>query len=429
MYQSQDKLFTSRFEKHVANFMLECGLLKDGARFLVAVSGGIDSMALLHCLSRLPSYGYSTSLRGVHINHGTRAEQEDEAKLVEDYCKSLGVEFRGALLKDLDVHRNFEFEARKKRYKALEGFATSGELLALGHHIDDSFEWTILQNLRSSNLEGSLGIPVRNGAIIRPFMCVTKAQIQRYIAAYDLPYLEDPTNESTRHERNYIRQQIAEGFATRYPKYLKHYVYRQNELARRLGRHIQHKKHSDFKIALYQDAVELVSFQTEFDPSGLERKIIQALKHLLPEGRGSVSSQISKIIQAMKNNKSGPLSLAKGIKVYISFNHLLICSPRYARANEVAVDGEFQEMNYHGFKKALERLYIEGKGEGLWPLWVRVESKRFNFEASKSHALWPELFGENTRVNNLVPAVKLLRYWGKVKNQNKRLKLRLLLSL
>ncbi|MEX1100036.1 MAG: tRNA lysidine(34) synthetase TilS, partial [Bacteriovoracaceae bacterium] len=431
---------TQKFERHALGFMLGMNLLKK-ERYLVAVSGGLDSMALLHCLSQFKSFGYSLRLEVIHINHGTRVDQKQEADLVRTYSSHLGARCQTVTLSGLNVHKNFEFEARQKRYEAMRSRAQRGDCLVLGHHIDDSFEWSILQSLRSSNVESSLGIPVVNGIVARPFMCVTKAQIKKYVDAYDLPYLEDPTNEMTRYERNYIRSQISHGFASRYPKYLKHYVHRHNELARRLGKHIKLKEQSDFDIVFGKNQVEIISFEEGFNPSGLEFRILQAMNYLLPEGRGSLSEQMAKIIQAMKNHKSGPFTLAKGVRVYISANHLLICAPAYQSLDkELALSCSeesnryrFKEFQFKEYLQLLKNAYKTKNIEGVWPLWVIVRQKRFNTESPAAHPLWPALFKRfeknKKKGETIIPAVKLLKYWAKPQNRHKRLSLRLLLSL
>lgn len=439
MYKSSDPSYSAKFETHVRKFMAECGFLKNNTRLVVAVSGGLDSMALLHCLSRLQRFGYSCELVGVHINHGTRKEQMAEAEMAKKYCESLDVKFESVTLEGLNPYKNFEFEARKSRYESLRAFVNDGDYLVLGHHIDDSFEWTILQSLRSSNLESSLGIPVRNGNIIRPFMCVTKVHIKRYIEAYDLPYLEDPTNEYTRYERNYIRAQISEGFSKRYPSYLKHYARRHNELARRLGKHISLKDQSDFSSYYGKDSVEILSFEGVFNPSGLEYKILQAMNYLVPNSRGVLSEQISKIIKAMRNNKGGPFTLTKGVKVYISHNHLLLCSKSYKTPDEKMAKELsssvakylYKEFELVEFQKLLKAIYSEKSAECSFPLLVHVRSKRFNMEGMKKHELWPSLSQVKKQglSGELIPAVKLLKYWAKPKNRNKKLSLRLLLPL
>src|SRR5690554_6350982 len=188
MLQSKNKVYTNKFEKHVFEFMREHKLFVSSTgsaarRLVVAVSGGVDSMALLGCLARLESFGYSLPLKAVYVNHGTRHGQNDEERLVREFCKKIECDFQSFKLKGLDVARNFEHEARKARYWGLRQFVRSHDNLVLAHHLDDSFEWSFLQSLRSSNLEGSLGIPVRNGKVVRPFMCVSKKQIIKYAQA------------------------------------------------------------------------------------------------------------------------------------------------------------------------------------------------------------------------------------------------------
>jgi tRNA(Ile)-lysidine synthase len=133
------------------------------------------------------------------------------------------------------------------------------EKIVLAHHIDDSFEWTLLQSLRSSNIEGLVGIPLLNGKVIRPFMCVTKAQIGKFVQAFDLPFIEDPTNESLKYERNYIRNEVIPAFSDRYKQYLKHYVYRHNEISRRLGMHLLDRNRSYFEIVKGSQSVLIYS--------------------------------------------------------------------------------------------------------------------------------------------------------------------------
>jgi len=391
-------------------------------------------MALAHILSQIKiNYGYSFPLVGVHVNHGTRKEQIAEGNMVFEFCKALGIEFRGERLSGLNPYKNFEFQARKARYKVLKDVVSSEGRIALGHHIDDSFEWSVLQNLRSSRLEGSLGIPVRNGKVIRPFLSVTKKQICHYCELLDLPFLEDPTNESVRHERNYIRAQIAESFAPRYKNYLKHYVNRHNELARRLGKHISLTQHCDFEVYSGAGFVEILSFKPKFNPSGLELRIHEAINILRPAGRSSTHAQIAKLIQALKNNKLGPLSLPGGLCAYLSFNHILICEKDYKAPDKklaASIDGPTQEMDYNEFMRSIKRAYKKRGARGDGPCFIYVESRAFNFEGGSAHPLWPELFkSAMSKKGTLIPAMKLVRYWSRSKNQSKKLRLRLLLSL
>ena len=239
---SQNKAFTDRFLSHVKRFIETHSIFDTQEDLYVACSGGMDSMVLLHVLIQLKSFGYSNEVKCIHINHGTRKSQINDEKLVKKFCHEHGIELDLYHLTSLTGEGNFEERARIARYKcfkkSLESSDKNSKLL-LAHHIDDSFEWTLLQNLRSSQLKSSLGIPVINGNKRRPLMCVTRKQIERYARYYNIPYINDPTNTDVKYERNFLRHQITTLFKKRHPQFLKHYVHRHNELANTLGLHCQ----------------------------------------------------------------------------------------------------------------------------------------------------------------------------------------------
>jgi len=117
LFKTTNKLYTDRVVKHLASFVKEYSLFKKESELLLAVSGGIDSIMMLHGIHELRRYGYSCSVRVININHGTRAEQADEAQLVSDICNGLGFEFKGFNLDGLDTESNFENNARKTRQR------------------------------------------------------------------------------------------------------------------------------------------------------------------------------------------------------------------------------------------------------------------------------------------------------------------------
>jgi len=423
MLVSSNTGFTNRFEAQVFKFIEQMKLI-EGQDVLVAVSGGVDSMAALLCLNNNKSFGYSFGVRAIHINHGTRSTQALDEKSVHDYCSHLGIDLIVETLDGLDVDRNFEQNARLARYEVFKKHLKKNEVLVLGHHIDDSFEWSMMQSLRSSSLKGQLGIPVRNGKFIRPFMSVTRKQIENYAKAYSIAFIEDPTNKDSKYERNFIRNEVAPKLSARYPAMLKHYVRRQNELARVLGVHQSLNVRDEFELIINQDSVEIVSFSGELNTSGLESKILEAIKILNPNSRGSVSHQIDKIVQALRNHKKGPFTLSGGLLVYLSFNHLLVCKWKPVFNNQLD-----QVTGVYGLKEFRD-LLKEKKNETIWPAWVQIEKQTFNVEFSKSHELWPDLFAlPDGGTRKLVAACKLLKYWTQAKNKNKKLRLRLFLSL
>lgn len=417
---SRNKIYTEKALVHFEAFISEHSLFNKDCELLVAISGGLDSIVLGYMLTQLKRFGYSNCLRFIYIDHNTRSGQEDELKFVESFANHLNVKFTSKVLKDLNPDKNFEHLAREKRYKALKDELRNGELLLLAHHIDDSFEWSILQGLRSSNLDSIIGIPVVNGKIRRPMMCFTKKQIRTYANHLDLPFIKDPTNELIKYERNFLRHKIINSFAIRHPKYLKHYVNRHNELARRLGMHQVLNAKTFFNIRHSNEFIEVYNFSSQVNLSGLDSLVLKAVKILNPKGRGVLNEQIKKIKQALNNNKHGPLTLSGGIKVYIDFNYLLICSKSFSGFN--LIEEKVIDLTYPQFKTYLETHNIPKMVE------VLSGSRGINFPR-RSHPIEIDFMGRSSSSQSrYLSALNLLRQWSRPKNINKSLKLRFFIA-
>src|SRR5580700_2848625 len=176
-------------------------MLPAGARVIVAVSGGADSVCLLHVLTEL----FPTSVAGVaHFNHHWRpaASNEDE-RFVAALASQLTLPFFKA--EATPSQGNREQEARRARR---EFFASLGSTVALGHTRDDQAETVLFRFLRGSGLAGLSGIlPVGNG-IIRPLIDVTRAEVEQYLRTRNIPWREDATNQDLSFARNRIRHDL-----------------------------------------------------------------------------------------------------------------------------------------------------------------------------------------------------------------------------
>ena len=159
-------------------------LLPRGRRVLCAVSGGADSMALLHMLLRREDL----TVCAAHFEHGLRGEESlRDAAFVEDWCRERSIPF---LLEHGDVRAyaserglGIEEAARELRYAFLERAADQlgCELIATAHNADDNAETMLLHLLRGSGLDGLRGIPRRRGRLVRPLLDMSRAEIERYL--------------------------------------------------------------------------------------------------------------------------------------------------------------------------------------------------------------------------------------------------------
>ncbi len=192
-------------EKHR---MLECGKLA------AAVSGGMDSMALLHVLMELCAE-YGVLLCVIHIDHGIRGvRSKEEARFVEQHCKDRKIEF---MLMQADVPAlakkrkiGIEHAAREARYALLESAALrmGADRIAVAHHRRDNVETVLMNMIRGSGLRGLRGILPVNGDIIRPMLYVGKEQIEGFCRDECIFYINDESNEDDKFVRNRIRHKL-----------------------------------------------------------------------------------------------------------------------------------------------------------------------------------------------------------------------------
>jgi tRNA(Ile)-lysidine synthase len=184
-----------------------------GDGLAAAVSGGADSLALLHALRTLAGpRGWRLAV--VTVDHGLRAGSAADAAFVVDHAKALGLDARLETLgpADLARHRRAgqEGAARAARYEAL--WRAAGELgcdwLATGHTLDDQAETVLLQLLRGAGPDGLAGMPVRSGPLLRPLLGVRRVETRGCCAAIGVEWREDPTNAEPGPLRNRVRQRL-----------------------------------------------------------------------------------------------------------------------------------------------------------------------------------------------------------------------------
>ena len=184
-------------------------LTKPGDRVVCAVSGGADSMALLHCLLSLRQE-LEIEVAAAHYNHCLRGEASDgDEAFVRGLCASWGVELataRGDVAAfAAETGQSVEEAARHLRYGFL--LAQPG-LIAVAHNADDQVETVLLNLLRGTGLKGLCAMEPKRERVIRPLLTVTRAEIEAYLAAQDIPHREDATNAADDALRNRLRHHV-----------------------------------------------------------------------------------------------------------------------------------------------------------------------------------------------------------------------------
>lgn len=180
-------------------------------KFLLAVSGGVDSMVMLDTfIKALPLDKFAV----VSVNHNLRPEGAFDCNFVKEYCKERGVRFFeqsvNVMQFAVDAKISIETAARQLRYKVIEEVADlyGYDLICLAHHAEDNAETVLMHLLRGGGLRGVSGIRRCQGRFFRPILKLTKADILRYAEENQIPYVVDKTNSDTAYKRNYVRHEI-----------------------------------------------------------------------------------------------------------------------------------------------------------------------------------------------------------------------------
>lgn len=207
--------------RKVQSYIAKEQLLTPGDHVILAVSGGKDSMAMLHALHAL-SNSLGITLSAAHMNHGLRGEESRrDAEFVSRYCAANNipctVEEADAAAYAETHGLGIEEAARTLRYRFLEALDPTAKI-ATAHTAEDNLETVLMHLLRGSGLHGLTGIPPRRGRIIRPLLSVSRREIEAYLAEHSIPHVEDSTNALDDCLRNRLRHNVLPLLAAENPR-------------------------------------------------------------------------------------------------------------------------------------------------------------------------------------------------------------------
>lgn len=195
------------FEHQIWKNLSEQGLATH-EKFLLAISGGLDSMVLLHVMQSLKPHAH---LKVFHYHHGPA--QSADLQVFRNQARDLirsevansthsGLQF---LTEQSSEELLSEEQARNARWAALARVQTDGDVVVTGHHLDDRLETVLLKMIRGTSLEGVAQFKMWNQKVLRPFLNLPRTELKKYANEKDIKWCEDPTNQESDYLRNWLR--------------------------------------------------------------------------------------------------------------------------------------------------------------------------------------------------------------------------------
>lgn len=188
---------------------------------VVGLSGGIDSVSLLHALSRQINAGSRPfALSALHVHHGISPHADQWEVFCRDYCARLGVPYASVRISVERASKDgLEAAARRARHAVFAD--VDADWLMLGHQRDDQAETLLFNLLRGSGVAGAAAMRERNGRLLRPLLSIDRTEVERYARLHQLEWCEDESNADTRHSRNFLRRSIIPALTCRFPATVK----------------------------------------------------------------------------------------------------------------------------------------------------------------------------------------------------------------
>jgi tRNA(Ile)-lysidine synthase len=236
--------------------ILRGNLIRPGRHVLVACSGGLDSVVLLHLLRFGCAGDYQLSV--AHFDHRMRPKSEADAVWLRGLCAAWELPLHTDWAKKMLLS---EAEARRARYRFLRETADAigAHHIATGHHADDQVETVLFRVQRGTGLDGLAGIPRQRGRIVRPLLTYWRSELEDYAKDQRLNWMTDPTNTSRRYARNRIRHDVIPALETQSPglKRLLLGVARQAAATRCAWKPLLRRLESNVVMAQDVDSIEL----------------------------------------------------------------------------------------------------------------------------------------------------------------------------
>jgi len=208
---SQQQAPVIHFERLDTQIQAAINQIPDGDSYFIALSGGLDSMALLHFV--LPYLtARAKKIEVIHVHHGLSEHADAWAEVCLKACAQLNVICHVERVHVLEKGKGLEAAARDARYAVFERYLEKGGVLLQGHHLNDQAETILMKLLKGAGPEGLSGIPqqrpLAGGCLFRPWLTLARSILDLEVKNTAIKWVEDDSNTDIRFDRNYLRHEV-----------------------------------------------------------------------------------------------------------------------------------------------------------------------------------------------------------------------------
>ena len=324
-------------EKDISTSILEVikkyKMFEAGDSLVVGVSGGYDSICLLHVLHKL-SQTWQLKLYAVHLNHGIRgAEADSDAEYVSDICKKLDIT---CFIEYFDIPnyakktgKSEEEAGREIRYSMFEKVRekTNSNKIVVAQNMNDNVETILMHFMRGAGIEGLIGIDAVRNNIVRPLIETDRADIEEYCKTNNLQPRTDRTNLETIYMRNKTRLQLLPYIRENFNQNIEKTLLRLSDIVKEDNLYLEQQTMEAFK-----EMALVMKEKTVFDTAkiikchkSIQRRLIRlGIEKLLDSYYGFELKHIDGALQLLTEKTGAAIVLPNAIRAYISYDSLII---------------------------------------------------------------------------------------------------------
>jgi len=309
-------------EKRIILYCIQHEMFSGGT-VLVALSGGGDSVALLHVLVRIGD-DLGITVEAAHLNHSMRGdESERDESFCRDICNDMKIPLTVERLKAGEIYINkssVESTAREVRLAFLKRVAEerNASRIATGHTLDDLAETVLQRIIRGTGPSGLSGIlPVRDGLWVRPILCISRKEARDYLRDRGITFCEDSTNKDTAYFRNRIRHELMPFLKEHFSPNITGVLGRLAEISRIQEKYLDKRTLEAYsECVIYEDTFKILLDKSEFigyHTTIKQRMIRHCLKMLEGAGRDADMGEIENILN-LCSGTSGIADITSNVK-------------------------------------------------------------------------------------------------------------------